>query len=491
MDSYVKKVEISTFLLQMQSLFIKHNFSNRNLKHIYKKVVTEGVSAKEVNMDLSDVFNAECERNRDNSKLYVFVSPGWRYFCQYRSSVLDGTFSTNPIKLYLPLKGENIQNSLKKIFDFITDNGIVHYSKLARDVRNDDLVIRVLSKEDADKIIEFVNSDPELTKDMYNPNPFCINQGKVGLAMDYRLSYNEVISKYLFYYLKEATLNNEIANYESFKFFIQRNLQALYDKDDLSEQIRNYAMNNLDDLPNFLQGLEEITEIILLNLEGGSKDQLYDKFKERNSLEFKRDGYKDFSYSNLFVSDADLFKDIITTMYYKYGEYATKENLREFKSLNDLSRITRSNNLRERVMASPTFRTYISFISIDEEMNLLFPKKGNLFEERVSKDSILEYVCKQTYLASQTEERHYTGKIQVASSLIYMKNHVYDRVTRTNNARRIAKDNIEPNEVDDLIRKTLEKNGYIIENDYDLYNLYATHIEYLCNSENKMLGGKL
>ena len=40
----------------------------------------------------------------------------------------------------------------------------------------------------------------------------------------------------------------------------------------------------------------------------------------------------------------------------------------------------------------------------------------------------------------------------------------------------------------DIIIKSLENSGYIIENETDLYELYATHIEYLCNNEIKEVG---
>jgi len=148
--------------------------------------------------------------------------------------------------------------------------------------------------------------------------------------------------------------------------------------------------------------------------------------------------------------------------------------------------ITEKNGLREKVENSKTFRTYINLFSeeeLEKEFERFKPQLSKEQQEKIKteKEMILEQICKETYLSCQTEERGNSGKIQVAISLIRMKNNNYESVTRKNNAREIAQKHLKPKEIENIIKKSLETNGYIIENEEELYELYATHIEHICN----------
>lgn len=490
-NNFNKKIEISTFLLQMQTLFIKYDFNQSNIKHIYKKIVTLGIPQNDQKEKISTTFNLIQTNNKFNEKMNVFVAPYWKYFCQFKSHNFNKNYPINPIKIYIPLKRENIEISIQKIFDFINENNIEHTSKLASDVRVDDLVIRVTKKEDADKIIDFINKNEELN--LYNPNPFCITDGKVGLTMDRGLSYNDILSKYIFYYLKEATKSKTIASYEGLKYFLERSLYQLKSKIDISEQIKFFEQDELDNLPVMLQNLEEITSIIIKNLDFATKKDLYEEFDKINSEQYNEkqsQEYGKFDYIKMGAENNQLLKEIIETMVEKYGEISTKKNILLYRDTRDIGYITKTNDLRKKVAESKTFQTYINYIDLEQKINSLMPKKIELSEVKLSKESILEYICKETYIAFQTPEKLNSGTIQVASALIHMSNGNYNRITRTNNARMLAKENISPEEVKFLVEKILEANGYIIENEVDLYQLYATHIEYLCNNDKMKRGRK-
>ena len=92
--------------------------------------------------------------------------------------------------------------------------------------------------------------------------------------------------------------------------------------------------------------------------------------------------------------------------------------------------------------------------------------------------------------ACETKERNFTGKQQVAIALIRMSKNDYSLITRQNNAREVAKTNIKPNEVVNIIKRTIETNGYILENEIELYELYTTHIENLCKNRKSGKGRK-
>ena len=141
-----------------------------------------------------------------------------------------------------------------------------------------------------------------------------------------------------------------------------------------------------------------------------------------------------------------LLKELFKTMSYKYGYNRTIETLMEYKKTGDVNFITRTNNLRDRVAASKTFRTSINCINLEATLKSMIPRVEPK-EIKPSKDAVLEEACKQTYISCQTEERNYCGKIQVARALIRMMYGDYNCITRNNNSRKLVAENVRPEEI--------------------------------------------
>ena len=95
--------------------------------------------------------------------------------------------------MYVPLDQAHLQKGADYIFDFISKNGIEHQSKIARMIRNDDIVIRVNTKEDAEKVMEYIHSNPYIMEGLMRVNPFLANNNGIGLAMDNNFSYNDTV----------------------------------------------------------------------------------------------------------------------------------------------------------------------------------------------------------------------------------------------------------------------------------------------------------
>lgn len=485
--SSTKKLKIDLFLKEIQLL---SQYNKIDSEQIYLQLCNYGIPENEKNQNVSSIFTTLQEKNKQNNQLDVFVDPWWSYFCQFRNKNGFGSRGTvipyelNPIKIYVPLKSENLERNTQKIFDFISKNNIRHCSKLATHIRTDNLVIRVFSKEEADKIISFINSDEELKNSMNEPNPFCINDGKVGISMDRNLSYNTILSKYIYKYIKMVNDKKNLATCDGFKLFLEQHLKNLQNKTDISNEMMMGTDRYTENMPQFLQSLEEVTNIMIKGIEGADKKELYEYHKEINDFSYnqsKKQEYKDFDYKQFGKENFDLLKEVFQVMVKKYGYNNTKDNLELYRDTGDLSYITRTNGIREKVESSKTFRSYLNLVSLNGmlcQINSMTKEQ----EEKSQKEYILEDVCRSTYIACQTPERGYCGKNQVASLLIRMQQNNYDYITRLNNARTIARENLKPEEIKDIIKKSLESNGYIIENENDLYELYATHIEYLCNN---------
>ena len=144
----------------------------------------------------------------------------------------NGKLKGNEIKLYIPLDYNHIKDGANQLFDFIASLGIEHQSKIANKIRNDNLVVRVNTLEDAEKIIEFVKNNNYIQEGLIKTNPFLTNYSGVGLAMDNNYSYNSTICQIL------SDFINYLKKYNRFD---------LLTVDNLNQYIKN-SIPNIQDL---------------------------------------------------------------------------------------------------------------------------------------------------------------------------------------------------------------------------------------------------
>lgn len=485
-----KQNKIDFFLKEIQRLSKSYQVDK---KQVYAQLIKFGIPYEE-RTTLKEFFPTLIKENLNPKNLDVFVDERHSYFCQFKSKDCSLIYEMNPYKIYIPLKKQNIEKNIKKIFKFISSNNIPHASKLSARVRNDSLVIRVSNSNDANKIISFVNENIN-KQDLYEPSPFSINENNVALSADRHLSYNETVANLIYEYIEKENKDNKIASYEEFRKFVANRLFVLQNKLDLSNIIKEKNKDqDLSEMPNsvYLSNLEEITHIILLNLYDSkvSEAEMYiSSTNEASHLQQMNYEYKEFDN---FQKDQDLLKELIEVMIKKYGANYTKTALKEYKNERNINAITRTNNLRERVEESKSFLTYLNYTNdnyllINNYIQEHYQANKLQDNEEIKnfKEKLLEEVCTATYFACQTPEREFCGKLQVARLLIRMQCGDYKAITRTNNARQNAIDNIKPDEVYNLVKSSIEKNGYIIEDERDLYELYANHIEFICRPQQR------
>lgn len=397
-----KASKIDKFLKELQELSKETRLSP---DRIYTILSYYSIPYDEQNVSIENYFDKFINNFRNVPNANVFVDANWSYFCQFTNDPTGSMYDTNPIKIYIPLRKEHLEENVNKIIMFMAKNNIIHRSKLAKKVRVDDLVLRVRNKNDANKVINYINSAiPK--EDLYECNPFCVNEGNVGLTMDRYMSYNEILSKYLCLYMSDIYYKNEIASYESFKTFMQVHLRTL-----ISKKAKNYILRfkSLEDYrlsdEEFLANVNEIATLIVRNLELADKEYMYQLHNELN-----RDGYFDEevayyspynrdNYINYNASinekstpitnnneDRNLLIEIIKVTSEKHGIEKTKELLNSYREEKYLRAITRTNNLREKVLSSLTFYDYITNLST-EELNEMIDKYSVQKETNYSEDN--------------------------------------------------------------------------------------------------------
>lgn len=135
-----------------------------------------------------------------------------------------GHLNGNEIKMYLPAPKENIIDVVCTIEKILTKNNMTHQLKVASSMRNDNIVVRVNSLDDAKLIMEKIN-----TSKLLEVNPFLASNNGIGLAMDNNDSFNSVLSGLIASYimdLREHKKLNDVSLME-FRNFIKRERERL------------------------------------------------------------------------------------------------------------------------------------------------------------------------------------------------------------------------------------------------------------------------
>lgn len=387
----------------------------------------------------------------------------------------------NTIIMNLTIKEKNIVNIIDKIIKYLDKEKIQYKITISNKLINNNVNINLTNKLDIFKLSEYINKKIN-KEDLYKVNPLYINDSKISYNLSTKLSYNYITAYYIYLFLNEIKDKHIVTSNEFYSFMLKHS-QNINECHDLSNYLElNKEKNNIDYLIDFEIITNELFEVI----KRGTLENIFELNDLYNNIEYKDkliDKYKSFNDISL---NETLLNKIIIAMITKYGYQYTLNSLLEFSKSYNVNLITRTNNLRSEVINSTSFITYLNTISIKDKVDII-NEDLDIKEEDLTSDLILENICKETYLSCQNEEKKYSGKIQVARSLIRLTYGDYSGITRTNNARKIAKEKLLPEEIEEIIKISLEKNGYIIESESDLYELYATHISHICNKEGKAL----
>lgn len=145
------------------------------------------------------------------------------------------------IKLYLPVDASNIYEVSTKVLDYIIKEGIHIQAKIAKNMRSDVFVIRVLDKDKLDKLLNYINSLDYNSKS--KPNPFALNVGRVSITKDGMMSYNTVLAEYITEYLKSE---REEATLENFKKFMHKQINKIPSSNKNKYMIVDLIIKNLE-----------------------------------------------------------------------------------------------------------------------------------------------------------------------------------------------------------------------------------------------------
>ena len=193
--------EMQEFLDYLYKIGIENTNVNVNNGLVYNELCKYGLNKDEVGISgpksCVQLFDKWQERNNKcgnkEKGLSLFWDVNWNRFLQFFSTDTHYEFQTKEryIKLYIPIKYDNLFEDVNKLFDFICHSKIKHLSKVASCIRSDNVVVRLDANdyEAAMQIVNFVSKNFD-NKSIGKTNPFVPTVNGVGFTYDNGGTYN-------------------------------------------------------------------------------------------------------------------------------------------------------------------------------------------------------------------------------------------------------------------------------------------------------------
>lgn len=243
--------EREVFLRTISSYFKKNSNIPLEKKYIYSYLVSHTIkdgylqgipreSLVNVQLHLNEKYKGLEGINtftgpKPNNVFWVIENRGQMKDKNFYEDIKDS------IKLYLPVDASNIYEVSTKVLDYIIKEGIHIQAKIAKNMRSDVFVIRVLDKDKLDKLLNYINSLDYNSKS--KPNPFALNVGRVSITKDGMMSYNTVLAEYITEYLKSE---REEVTLENFKKFMHKQINKIPSSNKNKYMIVDLIIKNLE-----------------------------------------------------------------------------------------------------------------------------------------------------------------------------------------------------------------------------------------------------
>ena len=271
-----------------------------------------------------------------------FSSCGYFWLYENRKNYGDTDYYNklyDAIKLYISVDAENLYDVTRKVIEYIQKENVLTQTKVAKNMRNDVLVVRVANGEEAKKVIDFVNGLGY--KSSIKPNPFVFSSGKASITRDGSLSYNGTVCNMITNYLRDCRFRNKMdsANIDGLYKYINDTIKKLkgpYKK----EAMQLYQIDTERKYKDILMTLN----IISKNLDGTiTLEEIFEEEKGKNVS----------STSTIKKDDKDKIKYVLSGLSKYYSTSDIHSIMMQYISDGRLEHFTRRDNIRQ-VMSSFT-----------------------------------------------------------------------------------------------------------------------------------------
>lgn len=329
---------------------------------------------------------------------YRYFSNGYFWVIENREGMSDKDYRQamqTSIKMYVAIDLEKLPLVCAKVFEFMIKEHIVMSSKLSMNMRNDALVIRVAKREEALRVMDFLNKLNYKPK--VKPNPFTFEaNSKVSLAMDGNLSYNSTLAKLMTEYLKYKRAGNRLSDVseENFRNYVK------FVIDDAKENRRpEYKKIYMYNDPSRFNDFIMICELIIHNIDGMTLDDFFRHQGENVTYPLEGPIYTETEQEKvLYVINRLSNYYSVENMHLIIMKYINEEKINYFTRKDGIRSIVQNNFSPKR------FKEIISYMGWKALLKASFDTRLKYGDRQLY--SALEGLLKDNVLAAFTNERY-------------------------------------------------------------------------------------
>ena len=470
-----EKLHIEQFLNGFSELYKQ----NPNLEicpdTIYYKLSIYGLTEEEQTCDINYMFPQWIDKFSNSNHLHVYRDNRQYAFLQFAN--YQYCDSCEMIKVYMSFPEETMKNCVDLIFDFIEKNNIKSASKVSQRLRSDSVVLRLLNKEEAVQVLNFINSNEYLCKNAKPTNPFSMKVGVCGLGYDDRISYNFCISKIIAEYFKEIRRTNQFGNvsFEHFGQFVYEFYQNTFinrmQMNNLinSSEFQKYSKNH-DKISQVVVNWKQVTETLMSHLYNQNDInkyfELYDGFvgqchTDELAMQYEMGGPIASQFTTeVAINKFDIINEYINYAKAAYGDKQVVIQLNSFIKTNNYNLITRTNGFRENFKKYNITYTDVMGLTNNNVENYVtnFGKDVNRTNEQQTNNYEIDCYNLFSNCCLATYQKY--GKGQLIAAILYSFKGKFSRFTNRDYRDALSKNIYNKEQIVLLCQQLLFNLGY-------------------------------
>ena len=304
-----EQLEIEHFLQEMQELK-NTDITKFTSTLVYNKLLAIGVYANELDVKTNQWFPIWMATFKKLKNINVLTTSKNAKIFKIRNIDVNKPLNNEKyITVYLPLHRSHFNQCVQKLVKYLNKNNFYHELEISNIINNCSITIKLKNIESTLQLEKYIKEDKLFNTGLIKPNPFMMNNSLLAITKEGNLSYNTILTNFIFHYIKEE---KEEATLSKFYNYINH----IYTKTfimgfDLS--ITTYIQNidyNFDHEDNFYMKVYDykyIIEILLQVLRGKKDFKKY--FIEIYKMNKKIDDLTEFK--NFYRKQETLFHQTI------------------------------------------------------------------------------------------------------------------------------------------------------------------------------------
>lgn len=479
--------DMEQFLLEMGK---KYHSDSTTFTHdfIYRNLIDYGVYLNEAKVKTKQWYPIWMANLGKLNNLDLHLPKKSKDFLQLRN-VPSNVNVENYIKLYIPIHRSHFNQCVQVLFTFLSNENIIHDSKIRNQISDDAIVVRVTNKEDVERIINFIKQNELFNTALLKPNPFAPKKDGIAIVKDGHLSYNSILCYYIEDYIKHE---KHCISLPRFYGYLEKSYQEAfvlgYHLSVLAHSHHiDYQFKHEEDYYKKMYDDKYITEI-LMKVVGGHESYegillpIYENTKEETNIDelrlFARK--KELEYHNA----CDILNKALEINSRLMGVNNTVNAFNMFVGHGSAMGFTRKENARKLIEENLS-REVLSYILKDltpEDYVRMEAYNLGYIEREVSLDAVDQFIhdliesLVYTRKKHLKEMKHLEQKQQIKSMLGSIKEGNFDCITNDNQQRKkliMDSKKIRLNLLDKMLMQFMLESGETVEDEDTAIELFS------------------